>query len=72
MLPVFYGGGYGTSGGGIGGVLIWVVAAAVLYGVVTSFLDNRKDDAPLLGMGYGCMFCWLGEIGELWLALIAE
>ena len=50
FLPVFYGGGgYGaSSGGGIGGVLIWVVAAAILYGVVTSFLDKRDNDAPLL------------------------
>lgn len=49
FLPVVYGGaGYGSSGGGIGGVLIWVVAAAILFGVVTSFLDNRDSDQPLL------------------------
>lgn len=52
FLPVVYGGaGYGSSGGGIGGVLIWVVAAAILFGVVTSFLDNRDSDQPLLSGG---------------------
>ena len=71
FLPVMYGGGYGAStGGGIGGVLVWVVAAAILFGVVTSFLDNRNSDAPLisecllLAAWTLCRFCEAGRSSE--------
>lgn len=35
-----YGGG---GGGGLGNIILLAVGAAIIYGLVTSFLDNRAD-----------------------------
>ena len=34
---------YGGGGGGLGNIIILAVGAAIVYGLVTSFLDNRSD-----------------------------
>lgn len=34
---------YGGGGGGLGNIIILAVGAAIVYGLVSSFLDNRSD-----------------------------
>ena len=34
---------YGGGGGGLGNIILLAVGAAIVYGLVSSFLDNRSD-----------------------------
>ena len=57
FAPAPYVGGYGMQsygggGGGLGNIIILAVGAAIVYGLVTSFLDNRSDSGPAADDGY--------------------
>ena len=60
---------YGGGGGGLGNIIILAVGAAIVYGLVTSFLDNRSDSGGRASdESYSGACSWLPAVRQVHLS----